>query len=108
MTDSDHERDAKPGERRAGLRLPRDGRIDSTAALLAAPYDYVRETCARFGSDLFEARLLLRRTTRMRGPEAAALFSDESRIKRHGATQATVRATLVRKSGRQGPATRTN
>lgn len=102
MTDSDHQRDAKPGERTARLRLPRDGRIDSTAALLAKPYDYVRDTCARFGSDLFEARLLLRRTTCMRGPEAAALFYDESRFKRQKATPEPVRATLLGKGGVQG------
>lgn len=103
MINSDHHhRDAKPGERRAGLRLPRDGRVDSTAALLAKPYDYVRETCARFASELFEARLLLRRTICMRGPEASALFYDESRFKRRGATPEPVRATLLGKGGVQG------
>lgn len=102
MTDSDHQRDAKSGKRRVPLHLSRDGRIDSTAALLAKPYDYVRETCARLGSDLFESRLLLRRTICMRGPEAAELFYDESRFKRRGAMPEPVRATLLGKGGVQG------
>lgn len=84
------------------MHLPRDGRIDSTAVLLAKPYDYVRDTCTRFGSDLFEARLLLRRTICMRGAEAAELFYDESRFKRRGAMPEPVRATLLGKGGVQG------
>jgi len=84
------------------MHLPLDGRIDSPAVLLAKSYDYVRDTCARFGSDLFEARLLLRRTICMRGAEAAELFYDESRVKRRGAMPEPVRATLLGKGGIQG------
>lgn len=87
MTGSDHQRHAKRSERKARLRLPRDRRVDSTAALLTKPYGYVRDTCAWLGSDLFRARLLLRRTICMRGSEAAELFYDESRFKRRGAAQ---------------------
>lgn len=102
MTGSDHPRDTKRSERKARLRLPWDRRVDSTAALLTKPYDYVRETCARLGSDLFQARLLLRRTICMRGPEAAELFYDESRFQRRGAMPEPVRATLLGKGGVQG------
>src|SRR3546814_21029813 len=44
----------------------------------------------------------------MRGPEAAALFYDESRFKRHGATPEPVRATLLGKGGVQGLDDRTH
>ena len=84
------------------MRLPRDPRIDSTAALLAAPYDLVRKTCDRLGSNQFETRLLLRKTVCMRGPSAAAFFYDESRFVRRGAMPEPVRATLLGKGGVQG------
>lgn len=75
---------------------------DMTAALLKAPYDHVRRTCDLLGSNLFEARLLLRPTICMRGPRAAALFYDESRLVRSGAMPEPVRATLLGKGGVQG------
>ncbi|GGD45606.1 hypothetical protein GRI62_09935 [Erythrobacter arachoides] len=55
------------------LRAPTS---DIAATLLRAPYDYVRRTCGDLGSDLFEARLLLRRTTCMPGSRAAAFGDD--------------------------------
>lgn len=84
------------------MNLPRDGLADSTAALLGAPYDYIGDTCSRLGSDLFETRILLRRTICMRGPRPAALFYDEGWFMRRGAMPEPVRATLLGKGGVQG------
>lgn len=84
------------------MKAPRGPNSDITAALLKAPYDYVRRTCDGLGCDFFEARLLLRRTTCMRGPRAAALFYDESRFVRTGAMPEPVQATLLGKGGVQG------
>lgn len=81
---------------------PRDLRFESTAALLRFPYDYVRSTCSQLGSNLFEARLLLRPTICMRGARAAALFYEEDRFVRSGAMPEPVRATLLGKGGVQG------
>lgn len=84
------------------MKIPRSRNGDETLALLRAPYDHVRDTCARLGSDLFETRLLLRRTVCMRGARAAALFYDEDRFIRSGAMPEPVRATLLGKGGVQG------
>ncbi len=54
--------------------VPRDPLPDATLALLRDGYRFIPRRCERFGSDLFETRLLLRRAVCMRGPEAARLL----------------------------------
>lgn len=83
-------------------RIPRDPSPDSTLALLRDPYGFVQKRCRRFRSDLFETRLLLRRTICMSGPEAAQLFYDPSRFVRQGAMPERVRRTLLGRGGVQG------
>nr|WP_259372052.1 cytochrome P450 [Caldimonas mangrovi] len=70
--------------------------------MLADPYGYIGRRCVEFGTDLFEARLLLRRTICMTGPNAAALFYDRSRFQRTGAAPEPLRATLFGQGGVQG------
>ncbi|MGR3446707.1 MAG: cytochrome P450, partial [Paracoccus sp. (in: a-proteobacteria)] len=55
-------------------RIPSDGQLDSTLALLANPYFFIAERCRRLETDLFETRILLGRTICMTGPAAAELF----------------------------------
>ena len=43
-------------------QIPRDTSLESTVALLLDPYGFISKRCRRYGSDLFEARILLRRT----------------------------------------------
>jgi fatty-acid peroxygenase len=81
--------------------IPRESAFDSTMALLADPYCFIRKRCEHHGSDLFEARLLLRRTVCMSGPVAAALFYDNRRFMRHGAAPGPLLATLFGKGGVQ-------
>lgn len=83
-------------------RIPRDPSPDSTLALLRDPYGFVQKRCRHFRSDLFETRLLLRRTICMSGPEAAQLFYDPSRFVRQGAMPERVRRTLLGRGGVQG------
>ncbi|QRM35266.1 cytochrome P450 [Microvirga sp. VF16] len=83
-------------------RIPRDNSFDSTLALLREPYDFVSERRRRFGSDVFQARLLLRKTICMTGPEAAKLFYDPRRFIRHGAMPEPIRKTLLGQGGVQG------
>lgn len=82
--------------------IPRDTRFDSTLALLSAPYDFISLRCARYRSDLFEARLLLRRTICMKGPEAAELLCDIDRFERRGAMPLRIQKTLLGQGGVQG------
>lgn len=81
--------------------IPRDARFDGTRALLRDPYGYVAARSRRFGSDVFETRILLRRTLCLSGPQAAALLYDRERFRRHGAAPEPVRATLFGKGGVQ-------
>lgn len=82
--------------------IPRDRWPDSTLALLADPYRFVAGRCRRFGTDLFQARLMLRPTVCMTGPAAAKLFYDEARFARAGVAPGWLRKTLFGTGGVQG------
>jgi fatty-acid peroxygenase len=56
--------------------MPRDSLLDSTFALQADPYGFISKRCRLFRSELFEARIMLRRTICMTGSQAAELFYD--------------------------------
>jgi fatty-acid peroxygenase len=85
----------------SGKPMPK-GPIDSTLHFLRRPYDFVSAVCSRSGSDMFETRLLLRRTVCLRGEAAAEMFYDKTRMSRDGAMPEPVRATLTGKGGVQG------
>ncbi len=82
--------------------IPRDRSFDGTLALIRDPYRFVSKRCQRYGSDLFQIRLLLQEAICMRGPEAARLFYDSSRFVRHGAMPKAVQKTLLGEGGVQG------
>jgi fatty-acid peroxygenase len=81
--------------------IPRDSLLDSSFALFADPYGFISKRCRRFGSELFEARILLRRTICMTGARAAELFYDTERFQRTGAAPEPLRATLFGKDAVQ-------
>lgn len=81
--------------------IPRDAPGDHSLALLADPYRFIAKRCRALQTDVFETRLLLRRTLCMTGPEAAALFYDPRRFQRGGAAPEPLRATLFGKGGVQ-------
>jgi fatty-acid peroxygenase len=81
--------------------MPRDDAFDSTLALLADPYCFISKRCERLHSDLFQARIMLRRTVCMSGPKAAELFYDRRRFIRQGAAPEPLRATLFGKGAVQ-------
>src|SRR3546814_13934155 len=83
-------------------RMPRDESFDSTLALLRDPYGFISKKCRRYGSDVFETRLLLRRTICMTGPEASELFYEQDRFIRRGAAPGRVQKTLFGRGGVQG------
>jgi fatty-acid peroxygenase len=81
--------------------LSHDLAIDSSKELLADPYRFISERCRNFGTDIFEARILLKPTYCMTGPDMAALFYDSLRFKREGAAPEALAATLFGKGGVQ-------
>jgi len=79
------------------MAMPSNGALDSTLALFADPYGFIRKRCLRLGSDVFQTRLLMRPTLCMSGAEAAQLFYDAARFQRAGAAPEPLRATLFGK-----------
>jgi fatty-acid peroxygenase len=75
---------------------------DSTLALVRNPYRFISERAASIGEDVFETRLLLRRTICMTGPEAAEMFYDPARFQRASAAPVRLQRTLFGKGGVQG------
>jgi fatty-acid peroxygenase len=81
--------------------LPRTGGIDDTLAFKREPYDYISRHCRRLNTDVFETRLLGRKTLCMRGREAAELFYDPRYFMRHGAAPEPLQKTLLGTTGVQ-------
>lgn len=68
----------------AARPIPRDPAPDGSLALLREGYGFIPSRCRRFGSDLFETRLMLTRAVCMTGAEAARLFYDPGLFTRRG------------------------
>jgi fatty-acid peroxygenase len=91
--------------RRARASVPaviRDTSFDSTFAFLREPYEFISKRCSRYGTDVFETRLLLQPAICVLGADAAELICDNTRFQRHGAMPHRVRATLLGEGGVQG------
>ncbi len=65
--------------------IPQDRPLDSTFALLSEGYEFISNRCARYESDIFETRLMLRKAVCMKGEEAAKVFYEPDRFTRRGA-----------------------
>ena len=81
--------------------IPRDAHVDRTLALLRDPFRFIPDGCRRLRTDIFETRVLLRRTLCMTGPEAAALFCDPAHFIRAGAVPGRIMKTLFGVGGVQ-------
>ncbi|MFF5057139.1 cytochrome P450 [Micromonospora sp. NPDC000663] len=82
--------------------MPADRAPDSTLALFRAGYRFIGERCDRYGSDIFQTRILLAPTICLRGRPAAMLFYDNERFQRQGAMPFRVQRTLTGRGGVQG------
>ena len=82
--------------------IPRLKSVDSTLALLSDPYGFISERCRQTGSDLFETRIMLRKTICMMGKEPAELFYNSNRFIRSGAVPGRIQKTLFGRGGVQG------
>jgi fatty-acid peroxygenase len=71
------------------MAIPRDRGLDSGPAMLREGYEFIGNRCRRFRSDLFETRLMLRRTVCMTGAEAAEVFYHPGRLTRRRSTPPT-------------------
>ncbi len=82
--------------------IPRDGSFDATVGLVRDPYRYIARRARELDSDVFETRVILRRTLCMTGVDAARLFYDSARFRRRGGMPAPLRKTLTGEGGVQG------
>ncbi|MCC5782297.1 cytochrome P450 [Kocuria sp. WN036] len=83
-------------------RMAYDLSMDSTLALAWQGYEFVSRRCERYGTDVFQTRLLLEPTVCLRGAEAAQVFYDADRFQRRGAFPMRVQKTLLGVGGVQG------
>ena len=83
-------------------RIPQDNCPDSTLSMMLDGYRYISKRCRRYRSDIFEARLMLRKTICMLGEEAARIFYDSEKFRRKGAAPRRLQTTLFGKTGIQG------
>lgn len=81
--------------------IPRLLGLDHTLALMRDPYEFISRQCRSFGWDVFEMRLLLRRTLCMTGADAAKVFYDPTRFKRAGAAPLRLQESLLGVGGVQ-------
>src|SRR5829696_968929 len=65
--------------------IPSQTKVDSSLALFREGYEFVPRRCRRYGSDIFEARIMMQRVVCMSGPEAAELFYGDERFTRRRA-----------------------
>ncbi|WP_217475128.1 cytochrome P450 [Stutzerimonas stutzeri] len=82
--------------------IPRDSQIEGSLSLLSEGYTFISSRCHKFGSDLFQVRLLMQNTICMSGEEAARLFYDEQLFQREHAAPRLLQKTLFGQGGVQG------
>jgi fatty-acid peroxygenase len=82
--------------------IPQDKALDSTLWLILDGYNFIANRCRRYRTDIFETRLLFRKTICLTGDDAALVFYDTRRFQRRGAAPHRVKETLFGKEGVQG------
>ncbi len=83
-------------------QIPRDALPDSTPALLMDGYDFIGKRCRKLQSDIFQARILLRKSICMKGEAASRLFHDNEFFLRKNSAPARLQKTLLGQGGVQG------
>ncbi len=77
--------------------IPRDSALDGAIGVLSDGYEYIWKRCQQYRSDIFLTRLMGQPAVCVHGPEAGALFYDESKLQRHGAVPRRVVTSLFGK-----------
>jgi cytochrome P450 len=81
--------------------VPDSARFDESVRLLIEGYGFISKRCKALQSDVFQTRLLGRRTLCMKGEPAAQLFYDEARFTREKAAPLLLQTTLLGRGGVQ-------
>lgn len=83
-------------------QIPREEGIDRSLAVLSEGYQFIPNRLRRFDSNIFETRLLGKKTICISGKDAAALFYDNERFQRKGAVPKRIFKSLFGVGGVQG------
>jgi fatty-acid peroxygenase len=83
-------------------QIPQDRIIDSTLPLALEGYNFISQRCQRYQSDIFQTRLLFKKTICFKGEEAAKVFYDPGKFSRQEAAPKRLQKTLFGKGGVQG------
>lgn len=76
--------------------------MESSPLLLLHGYNFIQKYGRKYGTDVFQIRLLGKKVICMRGEEAAKIFYNETYFKRRGVAPKMVQNTLFGKHGIQG------
>lgn len=82
-------------------RIPRDKTLDATLSLLSDGYEFIGKRCRKYGTDIFQTRLMGKRMVCISGEEAARIFYDPTRFQREGVLPYRIKASLFGKGGVQ-------
>lgn len=82
--------------------IPRAAEVDSTLSLINEGFNFLPNRRKELGSDIFETRLLGKKTLCIAGEEAAAVFYDNKYFKRKGAMPKPLKTTLLGEGGIHG------
>ncbi len=81
--------------------ITREKGLDHSITLLSEGYQFIPKRTARYGTDLFQTRLLGQKVICMSGQEAAKMFYDKERFQRDGAAPKRIQKTLFGENGIQ-------
>lgn len=83
-------------------QIPRDNTTEGGIPLLLSDgYEFILKRCKKYHTDIFETRLMLKKTICLHGEEAAKLFYDREKFQRKNAVPNRVKASLFGKGGVQ-------
>lgn len=82
-------------------KIPEEKGIDSTVAVLRDGYNFIKKRCNALNSDIFQTRLMGMSAICFTGEDAAAVFYDNSKFTRNGATPKRILKTLFGEKGVQ-------
>ena len=83
-------------------KIPQDRSLDSILALKFEGYEFVSKRCQRYQTDIFQTRLLLKKTICLRGESATKIFYDPEKFIRKQAAPKRLQKTLFGQGGVQG------
>ena len=83
-------------------QIPQVRIFDSTLLLALNGYRFISQQCQRYQTDIFQTRLLFKKTICFQGEEAARVFYDTEKFIRKGAAPKRLQKTLFGQDGVQG------